>query len=156
MVLDERKEVLALSEQLDQYDGRRPYVEVQLEENVYERRDVEVGLSDGLVTEVLSGVSESDLIKVWNQPATNDLSGRTAAHRVAGHRGQGVCQDTVRNPAWVDELIHAWLPIDGGTVPRKASWVLAHAALGDPAVVKGKAVDILDAGGRIPRPERAP
>ena len=68
MVLDERKEVLALSERLIQYDGRQPYVEVQLEENVYERRDVEVGLSDGLVTEVLSGVSESDLIKVWNQP----------------------------------------------------------------------------------------
>ncbi len=68
MVLDERKEVLALSERLIQYDGRQPYVEVQLEENVYERRDVEVGLSDGLVTEVLSGVSKSDLIKVWNQP----------------------------------------------------------------------------------------
>ena len=68
MVLDERKEVLALSERLIQYDGRQPYVEVLLEENVYERRDVEVGLSDGLVTEVLSGVSESDLIKVWNQP----------------------------------------------------------------------------------------
>ena len=68
VVLDERKEVLALSERLIQYDGRQPYVEVQLEENVYERRDVEVGLSDGLVTEVLSGVSESDLIKVWNQP----------------------------------------------------------------------------------------
>ena len=68
VVLDERKEVLALSERLIQYDGRQPYVEVQLKENVYERRNVEVGLSDGLVTEVLSGVTESDLIKVWNQP----------------------------------------------------------------------------------------
>ena len=35
---------------------------------MYERRNEEVGLSDGLVTEVLSGVTESDLIKVWNQP----------------------------------------------------------------------------------------
>ena len=68
VVLDERKGVLALSERLIQYDGRQPYVEVQLEENVYERRDLEVGLSDGLVTEVLSGISGSDLIKVWNQP----------------------------------------------------------------------------------------
>ena len=68
VVLDERKAVLALSERLIQYDGRQPYVEVQLEENVYERRDLEVGLSDGLVTEVLSGISESDLVKVWNQP----------------------------------------------------------------------------------------
>ena len=34
---------------------------------------------------------------------------------------------------------------NGGTVPRKASRVLKHAALGDPTVVKDKAVDILDA-----------
>ena len=54
-------------------------------------------------------------------------------------------QDTVRNPAWVDELIRIASNPDGGTVPRKASWVLRHAALGDPAVVKGKAGDILDA-----------
>lgn len=68
VVLDERKEVLALSERLIQYDGRQPYVEVEVKEDVYERRDVEVGLSDGLLTEVLSGISESDLVKVWNQP----------------------------------------------------------------------------------------
>jgi HlyD family secretion protein len=68
VVLDERKQVLAVSERLVQYDGHQPYVEVQVDENVYTRRDVEVGLSDGLVTEVLSGIAESDLIKVWNQP----------------------------------------------------------------------------------------
>ena len=54
-------------------------------------------------------------------------------------------RDTIRNPAWVDELIRMASNPEGGTVPRKASWVLRHAALGDPAVVKGKAVDILDA-----------
>ena len=54
-------------------------------------------------------------------------------------------RDTVRNPAWVDELICIASNPQGGTVPRKASWVLRHAALGDPFVVKGKGVDILDA-----------
>ena len=53
--------MLALSERLIQYDGRQPYVEVQLEENVYERRDLEVGLSDGLVTEVAVQVVQSEL-----------------------------------------------------------------------------------------------
>ena len=52
---------------------------------------------------------------------------------------------TVRNPAWVDELIRIASNPLGGTVPRKASWVLRHAALGDPAVVKGKGMNILDA-----------
>lgn len=54
-------------------------------------------------------------------------------------------RDTVRKPAWVDELIRIASNPQGGTVPRKASWVLRHAALSDPVVVKGKGTDILDA-----------
>ena len=53
-------------------------------------------------------------------------------------------KDTVRNPAWVDELIRMAADPQGGTVPRKASWVLRHAALEDPATLRGRAVDILD------------
>ena len=34
----------------------------------WERRDIELGLSDGINVEVLSGLSESDEIKLWNQP----------------------------------------------------------------------------------------
>ena len=52
---------------------------------------------------------------------------------------------TVRNPAWVDELIRIASNPLGGTVPRKASWVLRNTALGDPSVVKGKGMNILDA-----------
>jgi HlyD family secretion protein len=37
-------------------------------DNVYERRDLEVGLSDGLMTEVLSGIEAADAVKIWNQP----------------------------------------------------------------------------------------
>jgi HlyD family secretion protein len=39
-----------------------------VDENRYERRDVELGLSDGISVEVLRGVSADDQLKVWNQP----------------------------------------------------------------------------------------
>ena len=68
VVLDERTQVLAVSERLIQYDQDQPFVDVLVGENAYERRDLEVGLSDGLVTEVLSGLTESDAVKIWNQP----------------------------------------------------------------------------------------
>jgi HlyD family secretion protein len=68
VVLDERKQVLAVSERLVQYDGEQPYVDVLVGENTYERRDLEVGLSDGLMTEVRSGLEVTDAVKIWNQP----------------------------------------------------------------------------------------
>jgi len=68
VVLDERKDVLAISERLVQYDGDQPFVDVLVGENTYERRDIEVGLSDGLMTEILSGVTSEDAVKIWNQP----------------------------------------------------------------------------------------
>jgi len=60
--------VLAISERLVQYDGDQPFVDVLVGENTYERRDIEVGLSDGLMTEILSGVTSEDAVKIWNQP----------------------------------------------------------------------------------------
>lgn len=69
VVLDKRTNVLAISEALVQFDEeRKPYVEVKTGENTYERKDVELGLSDGINVEVLSGVTKEDEIKVWNRP----------------------------------------------------------------------------------------
>ena len=67
-MLDQRKQVLAVSEALVQYEGPKPFVEVQIGSQQFERRDVELGLSDGLTVEVLSGVSIEDSLKRWNQP----------------------------------------------------------------------------------------
>ena len=33
----------------------------------FERRDIELGISDGVYAEVLGGISEGDNIKVWNK-----------------------------------------------------------------------------------------
>lgn len=70
IVLDERVDVLALSEKLLQYQGDTPYVEVEIGDQLYERRDIELGLSDGLYVEVLKGVDQKDQIKIWNQPGS--------------------------------------------------------------------------------------
>ena len=43
-------------------------MEVAVAEGVFERRDVDLGLSDGITVELLSGVDPDASIKVWNQP----------------------------------------------------------------------------------------
>jgi HlyD family secretion protein len=66
IVLDEKKQVLALREALVQYDkDGAAYVEVETKTpQVFERRDVKLGLADGIKTEVLSGVTKDDKIKI--------------------------------------------------------------------------------------------
>ena len=39
--------------------------------NTFERRNVKLGLSDGLVVEVIEGVELEDAIKIWNKPSFN-------------------------------------------------------------------------------------
>ena len=52
-----------------QYDPKTqtPFVEVEVGDQKFERRDIELGVSDGLQVEVKSGLSKEDKIKVWNQ-----------------------------------------------------------------------------------------
>jgi HlyD family secretion protein len=68
VVLDERREVLVISESLVQYEGLIAFVDVEVAAGVFERRDVDLGLSDGITVELLSGIEEDAAIKVWNQP----------------------------------------------------------------------------------------
>ncbi|MFD2100836.1 efflux RND transporter periplasmic adaptor subunit [Flagellimonas iocasae] len=69
IVLEEKKDVVSIKEALLQFDkdSEDPYVEVQTGENEFERRDVELGISDGIDVEILSGLDEEDKIKVWNR-----------------------------------------------------------------------------------------
>lgn len=64
IVLDEKKNVLAIREALVQYDKDKPYVEVETKPQTFEKRDIKVGLSDGIKVEVVAGVTESDKIKI--------------------------------------------------------------------------------------------
>ncbi len=65
IVLEEKKQVLGLREALVQYDDKKvPFVEVETTPQTFVRRDVKLGLSDGIVVEVLGGVTAADRIKV--------------------------------------------------------------------------------------------
>jgi HlyD family secretion protein len=90
IVLDRRDQVLAIDEGLLQFDGGKTYVEVETAPQVFERRDIVTGLSDGLQIEVVSGLAESDKIKNPNpdlaQGAPNGARTQAGA-RPAARRG---------------------------------------------------------------------
>lgn len=52
-----------------QYDDetKKPYVEVEVGDQKFERKELELGISDGIFVEVKSGITKDDKIKVWNQ-----------------------------------------------------------------------------------------
>jgi HlyD family secretion protein len=69
LVLEKRDSVLVIPEALLQFDNEtdKPYVEVSVGDQKFERRDVEIGISDGVNVEITSGLSETDKVKVWNK-----------------------------------------------------------------------------------------
>ncbi|HSR97364.1 MAG TPA: efflux RND transporter periplasmic adaptor subunit, partial [Kofleriaceae bacterium] len=64
IVLDEKKQVLAIREALVQYDNSKPFVEVETLPQTFTKKDVKLGLSDGIKVEVLEGVTKTDKIKI--------------------------------------------------------------------------------------------
>jgi HlyD family secretion protein len=75
IILARADSVLALKEALIQYDIKTkiPFVEVEIGDQKFERKEIELGISDGINVEVKAGISPNDKVKVWNQlkPRTN-------------------------------------------------------------------------------------
>ena len=69
IITDVKKDILSINESLLQFDNstKKPFVEVQISGQKFERKNIELGISDGVYAEVLGGVSESDNIKIWNK-----------------------------------------------------------------------------------------
>ncbi len=69
LVIDRRDDVMVIPEALLQFDRRTqaPFVEIQTGNQKFERKDIEIGLSDGINVEVLSGLSMDTKIKIWNK-----------------------------------------------------------------------------------------
>ncbi|MCF4100161.1 efflux RND transporter periplasmic adaptor subunit [Gillisia sp. M10.2A] len=69
IILARAEDVLAIKEALVQFDPKtqQPYVEVQNGDQQFERKDLELGVSDGIYVEVLNGITKDDKIKIWNQ-----------------------------------------------------------------------------------------
>lgn len=68
IILARADSVLAIKEALVQFDDdtKKPFVEVETADQQFERKDVELGVSDGIFVEVKSGLTPADKVKVWN------------------------------------------------------------------------------------------
>ena len=69
IVTEKKDSVIAISEALLQYDlkTKEPYVEVEIGDQKFEKKELILGLSDGIYAEVISGATKEDKIKIWNK-----------------------------------------------------------------------------------------
>jgi HlyD family secretion protein len=60
---------MTISESLLQFDrdSNKPYVEIMKTDQEFERKDIKIGISDGINVEILSGLKMEDKVKVWNK-----------------------------------------------------------------------------------------
>lgn len=64
IVLDRRDSVLAIKEKLITFSNDSAFVEIETGEQLFEKRQIKLGLSDGIKIEVLEGIAEEDKIKI--------------------------------------------------------------------------------------------
>ena len=69
LVLESRDSVMVIPEALLQFDKEtdKPYVEIATGDQEFERKDIEIGLSDGINVEILSGLTMEDEVKIWKK-----------------------------------------------------------------------------------------
>lgn len=69
IITNVKKDILSVNESLLQFDNttKKAYVEIQLSGQKFERRDIELGISDGVYAEILGGITDKDNIKIWNK-----------------------------------------------------------------------------------------
>ena len=68
---------LCIKESLIQFNRftEKPFVEILNNEGLFIKKDITIGISDGISVEVLEGVEEDDKIKVWNKVLEQDKGG---------------------------------------------------------------------------------
>ena len=68
---------LCIKESLIQFNRftEKPFVEILNDDGVFVKKDITIGISDGISVEVLEGIEEDDKIKVWNKVLEEDKGG---------------------------------------------------------------------------------
>lgn len=69
IVLEKKDSVLSIREALLRFDKKtdKPYVEIETEDQKFVKRQIKLGISDGINVEVLDSIQEGDKIKIWNK-----------------------------------------------------------------------------------------
>ncbi len=72
--LEKKDSVFAIKESLLQFNRitEKPFVEVEKEDQKFEKVDVKLGISDGINVEILEGLKEGDKVKVWNKASKDN------------------------------------------------------------------------------------
>jgi HlyD family secretion protein len=74
IVLEQKDSVLSIREALLQFDKKteKPYVEILKADGEFEKKDIKLGISDGINVEILEGITADDKIKIWNKKAKKE------------------------------------------------------------------------------------
>ena len=69
LVVNSKIDIMVIPEAVLQFDRKtqQPYVEIEISDQKFERKELEIGLSDGIKVEILSGLEMTDNIKIWNK-----------------------------------------------------------------------------------------
>lgn len=69
IILEKADKVMAVKEALIQFDPKtqKPFVEIETANQKFVRKELVLGVSDGIFVQIKSGLKSSDKIKVWNQ-----------------------------------------------------------------------------------------
>ena len=69
LTLEKKEDIMVIPEALLQFDREtdKPYVEIATGDQQFERREIEIGISDGVNVEVVSGLEMEDEVKIWNK-----------------------------------------------------------------------------------------
>ena len=75
--IENTENTLCIKESLVQFNRftEKPFVEILNEDGVFIKKNITIGLSDGISVEVLEGIEENDKIKVWNKVTEEDKGG---------------------------------------------------------------------------------
>ena len=81
IITDKRNEVDALNEAVIQYDleTKKPYVEIEIGEQEFERREIVLGLADGINVEIISGLKKDEKVKIWSITQPNKKGGMSVS-----------------------------------------------------------------------------
>lgn len=64
IILSKKDKVMAIPESVLQFDKEKPFVEVEKGNQIFEKRFVKTGLSDGINIEILEGIQKTDKLKM--------------------------------------------------------------------------------------------
>ena len=77
IIIEEKKNVLAINEGLLQFDDNGSFVELETDkEQKFEKVYVETGLSDGINVQIVKGLGEDAMVKQWDLETTYNTNGK--------------------------------------------------------------------------------